>query len=82
MKSRKQRMTWLGLVCIAGTYSASLTMFYFKPETAGSVASLGQVAIVAVGGMVAAYVGAQGYVDGKTADQPPAPPAVLPPPKG
>ena len=57
-------------------------MFYLKPETAGSVASLGQVAIVAIGGMIATYVGAQGYVDSKTAGQPPAPPSVMPPPTG
>jgi hypothetical protein len=72
--SRKQRMTLIGLFCVASTYTASLTMFFLKPETAGAVASLGQVAIVAVGGMIATYVGAQGYVDGKQAPQAPQPP--------
>jgi len=65
--SRKQRMTLIGLGCVAATYSASLVMFFLKPETAGSVASLGQVAMVTLGTMIATFVGAQGYVDGKNA---------------
>lgn len=69
--SRIQRMTLIGLGCVAATYGASLAMFFLKPDVAGNVASLGQVAIVAVGGMIATFVGAQGYVEGKNITSPP-----------
>lgn len=66
-QSKKQRMTYVGLACLAATYCAGLVMLAKFPAVAGQIVTLAQVVVLAVGTMVTAYIGAQGYVDGKTA---------------
>lgn len=64
---KKQRMTFVGLGCLGATYVAGLVMLAKFPAVAGQIVTLGQVVVLAVGTMVTAFIGAQGYVDGKTA---------------
>lgn len=71
--SRKQRMTYIGLACLGATYTAGLITLSYRPDIASQIVTLSQVVVVAVGTMVTAYIGAQGYVDAKTATPPTVP---------
>lgn len=72
-QSKKQRMAFIGLACIGATYVTALIMLSRQPALASQIVTLAQAVIIAVGTLATGYIGAQGYVDAKSAT-PAAPP--------
>jgi hypothetical protein len=69
-------MTFVGLGCLGATYVSGLIMLSRNPAVAAQIVTLSQVVVIAVGTLVTAYIGAQGYVDGQSAKQQPVAPPV------
>jgi hypothetical protein len=59
--SKKFRMVIIGIVSSMVIFFASIGSMVFKAEIAASVASLSQIIVTAIGGMVAIYAGAQAW---------------------
>lgn len=59
-------MSLIGLSSVMSVFVLSLIAVMYKPEVATSVASLAQMVVLAVGGLVSIYAGSQAAVDWKT----------------
>lgn len=63
--SKKWKMAIIGLKGIAGFFTVGTLMFVFRPEQAGQITTMVQIAMTAWGGVVGIYLGAQGSVEFK-----------------
>jgi len=64
-ESKKYRMVAHGMWTVVGLFCAGAATCYIKPEIAGHIGPLANVAITAVSGLVAVYAGAQAAVEYK-----------------
>ena len=63
--SRKWRMSIIGLIGLVFIYISSLTTLIVAPSTSVYITPLAQVITVAWSGVIATFVGIQGYVDSR-----------------
>lgn len=61
--SKKFVMTQFGVFVVLGITLGAGALIYFVPLVAGNIAALAQIAVTAVGGLVATYVGGQSAVE-------------------
>ena len=64
-ESKKYRMVAHGMWNVIAVFCFASVLCYLKPEIAGNIASLAQMVVTALGGLVSVYAGAQAVVEYK-----------------